>query len=67
MEVEGEAAADSGDVEPMVKDVEVCGVCGDAEAKYKCPRCAKRTCSLKCVKAHKQADECRCLPAFRLT
>ncbi|KAJ1477323.1 hypothetical protein T484DRAFT_1592098, partial [Baffinella frigidus] len=36
----------------------VCGVCGDAAAKYKCPRCAKRTCSLKCVKAHKQADDC---------
>jgi hypothetical protein len=70
MEVEpsvGGVAADVVDETPMVKDVEVCGVCGDAEAKYKCPRCAKRTCSLKCVKTHKQADDCRFLPTFRLT
>lgn len=67
MEVEKEGGEAEADPEPMVKDVEVCGVCGDAAAKYKCPRCAKRTCSLKCVKAHKQADDCRCVSLFRLT
>jgi hypothetical protein len=27
-----------------------CQVCSAAEARYTCPRCQKRTCSLQCVK-----------------
>ncbi|KAI7844644.1 hypothetical protein COHA_001734 [Chlorella ohadii] len=35
-----------------------CQVCGQAAAKYCCPRCDRRTCSLDCVKAHKEATGC---------
>jgi hypothetical protein len=35
-----------------------CQVCGKAAAKYCCPRCDRRTCSLDCVKAHKEATGC---------
>lgn len=35
-----------------------CQVCSQAAAKYCCPRCDKRTCSLDCVKAHKDASGC---------
>ena len=35
----------------------VCGVCGCEGAKYCCPRCRERTCSLECVKAHKARGE----------
>ena len=37
----------------------MCDVCHTETSKYKCPRCSKRTCSLPCVKAHKDADDCR--------
>lgn len=30
--------------------VSKCQVCGEAAAKYCCPRCDRRTCSLQCVK-----------------
>ena len=30
----------------------VCGVCARQLAKYSCPRCNSRTCSLECYKAH---------------
>lgn len=36
----------------------MCEVCGEFEAKYKCPRCFKRTCSLKCSKLHKTQSGC---------
>lgn len=35
-----------------------CEVCNTAEAKYKCPRCMKRTCSVPCVKRHKEQEAC---------
>ncbi|KAJ3373597.1 Box C/D snoRNA protein 1 [Allomyces arbusculus] len=35
-----------------------CGVCAVNDAKYKCPRCSARTCSLACVKQHKAAENC---------
>lgn len=31
-------------------EVAACQVCGKAAAKYCCPRCDRRTCSLDCVK-----------------
>ncbi|WVQ71015.1 hypothetical protein IAR50_000540 [Cryptococcus sp. DSM 104548] len=34
-----------------------CKVCS-APAKYTCPRCSYTTCSLACVKSHKQNDSC---------
>lgn len=45
----------------------MCSVCGDNAAKYKCPKCLTRTCSLACVKSHKTAADCdgvRCKTAF---
>ncbi|KAG8457261.1 hypothetical protein KFE25_011935 [Diacronema lutheri] len=32
-----------------------CAVCAQAEARYRCPRCEVRTCSARCVAAHKTA------------
>ncbi|XP_035810977.2 box C/D snoRNA protein 1 [Amphiprion ocellaris] len=35
-----------------------CGVCGSEEAKYKCPACLTYSCSLLCVKKHKEDSGC---------
>lgn len=35
-----------------------CGVCRSEEAKYKCPACLTHTCSLLCVKKHKDDSGC---------
>ncbi|XP_056388479.1 box C/D snoRNA protein 1 [Hyla sarda] len=35
-----------------------CETCGSEEAKYKCPRCLKYSCSLPCVKKHKVDVTC---------
>ncbi|XP_029987634.1 box C/D snoRNA protein 1 [Sphaeramia orbicularis] len=35
-----------------------CGVCGSEEAKYRCPGCLKYSCSLLCVKKHKEDSGC---------
>ncbi|XP_051929471.1 box C/D snoRNA protein 1-like [Hippocampus zosterae] len=35
-----------------------CGVCGFGEAKYKCPACLTHSCSLFCVKKHKEESRC---------
>lgn len=35
-----------------------CGTCFSAEAKYKCPSCLGRTCSVDCYKQHKQMYKC---------
>ncbi|KAJ4985724.1 HIT zinc finger [Stagonosporopsis vannaccii] len=36
----------------------LCSVCNINESKYKCPGCSARTCSLPCVKRHKQWAQC---------
>lgn len=36
----------------------LCAICHVSEPKYKCPRCAIRTCSLPCIKKHKAWSEC---------
>ncbi|XP_072275692.1 box C/D snoRNA protein 1 [Pyxicephalus adspersus] len=38
--------------------LESCETCGSEEAKYKCPRCMKYSCSLPCVKKHKVDSAC---------
>ena len=35
-----------------------CDVCRTEEAKYTCPRCFTKSCSLKCCKAHKVEKKC---------
>ncbi|XP_069718945.1 box C/D snoRNA protein 1 [Phaenicophaeus curvirostris] len=35
-----------------------CETCSEEEAKYRCPRCMKYSCSLLCVKKHKLALNC---------
>ena len=42
----------------------LCEVCGLEEAKYCCPGCEKRTCSLTCVREHKQRFNCEGLKSF---
>ncbi|XP_060525456.1 box C/D snoRNA protein 1 [Cylas formicarius] len=36
----------------------ICEVCGFRDARYACPKCEVKTCSLKCVKIHKLELEC---------
>ncbi|KAL8365175.1 hypothetical protein RB595_004129 [Gaeumannomyces hyphopodioides] len=36
----------------------LCGVCHVSAPKYRCPRCAARTCSLACVTRHKSRAGC---------
>lgn len=36
----------------------VCGECKKEAAKYKCPGCDLRSCSLPCVRAHKERTSC---------
>ncbi|KYN15497.1 Box C/D snoRNA protein 1, partial [Trachymyrmex cornetzi] len=38
--------------------LENCEVCGAAKARYTCPKCEVRTCSLACVNVHKKELEC---------
>ncbi|KAJ1726445.1 Box C/D snoRNA accumulation [Coemansia biformis] len=35
-----------------------CGLCGESRAKYKCPGCLVRTCSLACSRGHKEKADC---------
>jgi len=35
-----------------------CEVCKAQEARYRCPRCEVKTCSLKCSNAHKASNDC---------
>uniref|UniRef100_A0A1A8SN62 Box C/D snoRNA protein 1 n=1 Tax=Nothobranchius rachovii TaxID=451742 RepID=A0A1A8SN62_9TELE len=35
-----------------------CGVCNSEESKYRCPACLTHTCSLPCVKKHKDDSGC---------
>lgn len=37
---------------------QVCEICEKEVSKYCCPKCERRTCSLKCVKDHKNKYEC---------
>ncbi|KAJ1325138.1 zinc finger HIT domain-containing protein [Microdochium nivale] len=36
----------------------LCTICHVQSPKYKCPRCATRTCSLQCIKKHKKWSSC---------
>lgn len=55
---EGGTEEDTGPTRAKVETVP-CEICEEHPAKYKCPGCGKRTCSLPCVKAHKNDDGCR--------
>lgn len=43
---------------PNAKESVVCEECKVKASKYKCPGCSIRSCSLPCVKAHKQRTAC---------
>ncbi|CAH1126376.1 unnamed protein product [Ceutorhynchus assimilis] len=45
-------------VETSLPRLGKCEVCGFHDAKYTCPRCEVKTCSLKCNKIHKLEVEC---------
>lgn len=57
---QGEEEEGEGDGAPAFPKEEAakCEQCSEKSAKYKCPGCGKRTCSLPCVKAHKAQDGC---------
>ncbi|KAI9107309.1 hypothetical protein K1719_021697 [Acacia pycnantha] len=42
----------------MCKETKLCEECKSNPWKYKCPGCSIRSCSLPCVKAHKQRTRC---------
>ncbi|KAI9072168.1 hypothetical protein K1719_045867 [Acacia pycnantha] len=42
----------------MCKETKLCEECKSNPWKYKCPGCSIRSCSLPCVKAHKQRTGC---------
>lgn len=55
------------DLETEGKKEDMCKVCDENTAKYRCPKCLTRTCSLECVKAHKKSTKCdgvRCKTAY---
>eukprot|EP00197_Chlamydomonas_leiostraca_P010150 CAMPEP_0202880592 /NCGR_PEP_ID=MMETSP1391-20130828/35271_1 /ASSEMBLY_ACC=CAM_ASM_000867 /TAXON_ID=1034604 /ORGANISM="Chlamydomonas leiostraca, Strain SAG 11-49" /LENGTH=378 /DNA_ID=CAMNT_0049563117 /DNA_START=104 /DNA_END=1237 /DNA_ORIENTATION=+ len=37
---------------------QLCAVCGSTAARYRCPGCELRSCSLACSKAHKESSGC---------
>ncbi|XP_071946859.1 box C/D snoRNA protein 1-like [Antedon mediterranea] len=41
-----------------ITDTKRCEVCSEEVSKYRCPRCSKQTCSVKCVNLHKVKEEC---------
>jgi len=51
---------------PFQKAAACCAVCRAEAAKYKCPRCFVQTCSLACVKRHKEDSQCRWVGRPRL-
>jgi hypothetical protein len=40
------------------EQINLCTSCHTATAKYRCPRCETRTCSLSCVQTHKSQTGC---------
>ncbi|EGV64877.1 Box C/D snoRNA accumulation [Yamadazyma tenuis] len=36
----------------------LCSICLESSAKYTCPACTARTCSMECIKRHKKQTEC---------
>eukprot|EP00045_Choanoeca_perplexa_P004719 m.40017 g.40017 ORF g.40017 m.40017 type:complete len:383 (+) comp12725_c0_seq1:110-1258(+) len=47
------------DQEPIAKrSLLQCCICDSSQPKYRCPGCERRTCSLPCVKQHKQDFAC---------
>ena len=43
---------------PLLDYSTLCHTCNDVEWKYTCPRCLCKSCSLHCVKRHKQETGC---------
>ncbi|OVA02866.1 zinc finger protein [Macleaya cordata] len=61
MEVEDKSSANPNsntNPNPNSKDSSICEECGLNPSKYKCPGCSIRSCSLPCVKSHKQRTSC---------
>lgn len=53
-----EVSEDNFDILNEPIDPKYCTICQEKEPKYKCPSCKMKTCSLDCVKIHKQAFNC---------
>lgn len=50
------------DKNPKLIEAIKCEICLKNLAKYKCPACSVKTCSLKCVNAHKEKTKCKGIP-----
>lgn len=48
----------SGDTVVLAGNESLCQECKVVLARYQCPKCKHRTCSLECVKSHKQRTKC---------
>jgi hypothetical protein len=55
---EKQSAAAATTIEEGSENTSLCDVCKEKPSKYCCPRCDKKTCSLECVKQHKEATGC---------
>ncbi|CAG9466149.1 unnamed protein product [Pedinophyceae sp. YPF-701] len=55
---EGPAPGEGTTAGPERQPQELCSVCSEVVSKYRCPRCSVRTCSLACVKRHKEETGC---------
>ncbi|KAI6222297.1 Zinc finger, HIT-type domain-containing protein [Aphelenchoides fujianensis] len=53
-----EEAADEPQVKRRRGDDVACESCQRAASKYTCPKCRFRSCSVECVKAHKEEQKC---------
>jgi hypothetical protein len=59
-ESEGDAEEESGEYIKTTKPgrKKLCDVCTKSLAKYTCPGCATKSCSLGCVNKHKSCSDC---------
>uniref|UniRef100_A0A1A7XTV2 Box C/D snoRNA protein 1 n=1 Tax=Iconisemion striatum TaxID=60296 RepID=A0A1A7XTV2_9TELE len=60
MESQGESSNPEEELKAKQRKISLsqCGVCNSEEAKYRCPACFTHTCSLLCVKKHKDDSGC---------
>uniref|UniRef100_A0A8C6WM06 Box C/D snoRNA protein 1 n=1 Tax=Neogobius melanostomus TaxID=47308 RepID=A0A8C6WM06_9GOBI len=60
MESEVEENSRDGEIKGTKRKISLstCAVCGFEEARYTCPRCLIQSCSLLCVKKHKEDSDC---------
>ena len=56
--ISNSAGDDTGIAGPSTQTATLCATCNSEAAKYTCPRCQVRTCSLSCSRSHKETTGC---------